>query len=45
MVTAIPSRSPRTTRLARAPGLDGNPCALPTDRAMAWIRVAWQPHS
>jgi hypothetical protein len=38
-VTAIPSRSPRTTRLARALGLDGNLLRPATDRAMAWTRV------
>ena len=34
-----PSRPPRTTRLARALGLDGNPLRRSTDRAVAWIRV------
>jgi hypothetical protein len=38
-VSAIPSRPPKTTRLARALGLDGNPLRRATDRAVAWIRV------
>ena len=38
-VSAIPARPPRTTRLARTLGLDGNPLRRATDRAMTWIRV------
>jgi hypothetical protein len=38
-VSAIPARPPRTTRLARTLGLDGNPLRKAADRAMTWIRV------
>ena len=38
-VSAIPARLPRTTRLARTLGLDGNPLRRATDRAMTWIRL------
>ena len=38
-VSAIPARPPRTTRLARTLGLDGNPLRRATDRAMTWIRI------
>ena len=38
-MSAIPARPPRTTRLARALGLDGNPLRRATDRAMTWIRI------
>ena len=38
-MSAIPARPPRTTRLARTLGLDGNPLRRATDRAMTWIRV------
>jgi hypothetical protein len=38
-VSAIPARLPRTTRLARTLGLDGNPLRRATDRAMIWIRL------
>jgi hypothetical protein len=38
-VSAIPARPPRTTRLARTLGLDGNPLRRATDGAMIWIRV------
>jgi hypothetical protein len=38
-VSAIPARPPRTTRLARTLGLDGNPLHWATDRAMIWIRI------
>jgi len=38
-VSAKHFRPPRTTRVARAHGLDGNPLRRATDRAVAWIRV------
>ena len=38
-MSAIPARPPRTSRLARNLGLDGNPLRRATDRAMTWIRV------
>jgi hypothetical protein len=38
-VSAIPARPPRTTRLARTLGLDGNPLRRATDRAMTWIPI------
>jgi hypothetical protein len=38
-VSAKHSRPPRTTRVARALGLDRNPLRRATDRAVAWIRV------
>ena len=38
-MSAIPSRPPRTRRLARTLGLDGNPLRRATDRAMTWTRV------
>ena len=38
-MSAIPARPPRTTRLARNLGLDGNPLRRATDRAMTWIRT------
>ena len=38
-MSAIPARPPRTTRLARTLGLDGNPLHWATDRAMIWIRI------
>jgi hypothetical protein len=38
-VSAIPARPPRTTRLARTLGLDGNPLRRATDRALTWIRI------
>jgi hypothetical protein len=39
-MSAIPARPPRTTRLARTLGLDGNPMRRATDRVMTWIRIA-----
>lgn len=38
-MSAIPARLPRTTRLARTLGLDGNPLRRATDRAMTCIRL------
>ena len=38
-MSAKHSQPPRTTRFARALGLDGNPLRRATDRAVAWIRV------
>jgi hypothetical protein len=38
-VSATLARPPRTTRLARALGLDGNPLRRATDRALTWIRI------
>jgi len=38
-VSATPARPPRTARLARTLGLDGNPLLRATDRAVAWIRL------
>src|ERR1700720_838945 len=38
-VSAVPARLPRTTRLARTLGLDGNPLRRATDRAVTWIRI------
>ena len=38
-MSAIPARPPRTTRLARTLGLDGNPLRRATDRALTWIRI------
>ena len=38
-MSAVPARLPRTTRLARTLGLDGNPLRRATDRAVTWIRV------
>jgi hypothetical protein len=35
----MPGRPRRTTRLARALGLDGNPLRRASDRAEAWIRA------
>jgi hypothetical protein len=44
-VSVIPVPPPRTTRLARTLGLDGNPLRRATDRAMTWIRVGLLAHS
>lgn len=38
-MSAILARPPRTTRLARTLGLDGNPLRRATGRAKTWIRV------
>ena len=38
-MNAIPARPPRTTRLARTLGLDGNHLRRATDRALTWIRI------
>ena len=38
-MSAIPARPPRTTRLARTLGPDGNPLRRATGRALTWIRI------
>ena len=38
-MSAIRARPPRTMRLARTPGPDGNALRRATDRALTWIRI------